>query len=152
MDNYLFCSCDENYDKIKKEQLTGPKIYRINNGHIDKEICMLDTALNLVACNHSNVFIAITEFEVLVIDTGTFLKFQSIILAEYETIYRSILKFIYWPIYVSLILTDIWNFSKNHISTDICRNFSFFNRYMKIFKKRFWAYIDRNFGQFTYIG
>ena len=74
LDNYLFCSCDENYDKIKKEQLTGPKIYRINNGHIDKDICMLDTALNLVACNHSNVFIAITEFEVLVIDTGRFLE------------------------------------------------------------------------------
>ena len=70
---------------------------------------------------------------------------------EYETIYRSILKFIYWPIYVSLILTDIGNFFKNHISTDICRNFSFFDRYKKIFKKRFWAYIDRNFGQFTYI-
>jgi len=34
---------------------------------------MLDTALNLLACNHSNVFIAITEFEVLVIDSGSFL-------------------------------------------------------------------------------
>ena len=79
-------------------------------------------------------------------------SFFKSISSEYVTIYRSILKFIYWPIYVSLILTDIWIFSKNHISTDICRNFSFFDRYMKIFKIRFWAYIDRNFWWLTYIG
>ena len=58
----------------------------------------------------------------------------------------TILKLIYWPIYANLILTDIWNFSKCFILTDICRNFSFFHRYMKIFKFQFWTYIDRNFG------
>ena len=50
------------------------------------------------------------------------------------------------------ILTDIWIFSKNHFSTDIYRNFSFFGRYMKFFKNRFWTYIGRNFGQLSYIG
>ena len=31
------------------------------------------------------------------------------------------------------------NFSKNHYLTDICRNFSFFDRYMKIFIFLKWA-------------
>ena len=52
---------------------------------------------------------------------------------EYVSIYRSIFCFIYWPICDSRILTDICKFFKNHFLTDICRNFTFFDRYMKIF-------------------
>ena len=56
-----------------------------------------------------------------------------ILLIEYVCIYRSIFDIIYWPIYDSRILTDICNFFQNHFLTDICRNLSFFDRYMKIF-------------------
>ena len=52
---------------------------------------------------------------------------------EYVSIYRSIFDIIYWPIYDSRILTDICKFFKNHFLIDICRNFAFFDRYMKIF-------------------
>ena len=59
--------------------------------------------------------------------------FAAKIPSEYVSIYRSILNMIYWPIYDNRILTDICKFSKNHFLTDICRNFAFFDRYMKIF-------------------
>ena len=60
---------------------------------------------------------------------SAFVSFRS----EYVSIYRSILKIIYWPIYDDRILTDICILFKNHFLIDICRNFAFFDRYMKIF-------------------
>ena len=56
---------------------------------------------------------------------------------EYVSIYRSILNILYWPIYDSRILTDICNFFKNVILIDICRNFSFFDRYMQFLFSKF---------------
>ena len=61
------------------------------------------------------------------------LKFRPPILFEYVTIYRSILKFWYIDRYMMSNIDRYMNFSKNHYLTDICRNFSFFDRYMKIF-------------------
>ena len=58
---------------------------------------------------------------------------KTYILPEYVSIYRSIFDIIYWPIYDDRILTDICILFKNHFLIDICRNFAFFDRYMKIF-------------------
>ena len=52
---------------------------------------------------------------------------------KYVSIYRSILKLSYIDRYMISNIDRYMKFFKNHFSTDICRNFSFFDRYMKIF-------------------
>ena len=63
--------------------------------------------------------------------------------SEYVSIYRPILNMIYWPIlyrrYMKAEYWPIYDFFKNNILIDICRNFSFFERYMKIFIFEFFA-------------
>ena len=53
--------------------------------------------------------------------------------SKYVTIYRSISKLSYIDRYMISNIDRYMKFSKNHFSTDICRKFSFFDRYMKFF-------------------
>ena len=57
----------------------------------------------------------------------------SIYYAKYVTIYRSILKLWYIDRYMKSNIERYMKFFKNHSLTDICRNLSYFDRYMKIF-------------------
>ena len=52
---------------------------------------------------------------------------------KYVNIYRSISKLSYIDRYMISNIDRYIKFSKNHFSTDICRKFSFFDRYMKFF-------------------
>ena len=52
---------------------------------------------------------------------------------KYVNIYRSISKLSYIDRYMISNIDRYMKFSKNHFSTDICRKFSFFDRYMKFF-------------------
>jgi len=68
------------------------------------------------------------------------LSYHRRISSEYVNIYRSILNMIYWPIYESRILTDIWFFPKMiywsiyvqifHFLSDICK--FLFSKFMHI--------------------
>ena len=53
--------------------------------------------------------------------------------SKYVNIYRSISKLSYIDRYMISNIDRYMKFSKNHFSTDICRKFSFFDRYMKFF-------------------
>ena len=63
---------------------------------------------------------------------SSFLK-KPVYSPKYVTIYRSILKFLYIDRYMISNIERYMKFFKNHFPTDICRNLSFFDRYMKIF-------------------
>jgi WD40 repeat protein len=69
IENEIFCACDCVIDKIKKEQLDGPKIYRISDGKINKELALPSTAHQLLTCCHKNCFIAIGHSQIFVIST-----------------------------------------------------------------------------------
>ena len=57
--------------------------------------------------------------------------FRSQFFSKYVNIYRSISKLSYIDRYMISNIDRYIKFSKNHFSTDICRKFSFFDRYMK---------------------